>query len=348
MQGQDYKDRVKDFFQELLLLLDEHDTIVFISHDNMDPDAVGSILGMVGLLEQTCSMEFSWVVFPDTISKLSKNLLEATNIDLEMVEKLPKDDFLPILLDVQNIGTLLDDDPGIVKDIQSRAVIIDHHQPEDNLDSRLKFIDNDAQSNCELIFYLYEYNGASLKPPCSFALLAGILYDSGFFRFTNNRTLKASTSILESGVEIEDVRRILRVKMDVSERIARLKAGSRVEYVKIGSVVIAYSNVSMYEASACRGLVSLGADIALVLAEKDGQIRISARQTEECLRSYDVNLGIVMQEVGEFIGGTGGGHDMAAAANGTTDGPGGLKKAIKIIEDIIITRIENKKQSDKP
>jgi phosphoesterase RecJ-like protein len=321
---------LKDFF----LAIEKASEIVLISHENMDPDAIGSIAGVIDLIEGIIPRGTSLGVFPPSVSKLSRKLLDAWHIDLPFIQDLPHSDFIPIMLDTQNANTVLKTGTGGSESLQARSIIIDHHQAQ-GLPSRLSLIASGVQANCEIIVALYQALGKVPRSPANRALLGGILFDSNSLRYARNSTIRAVTALLESGLDIEDFKGLMADTMDVSERIARLKAGMRCTMNRVANVVIISSEVSTFEASACRGLIGLGADIALVLAENKGEVRISARQTAECHKAHRVNLASIMRSIAGTIGGTGGGHELAAAASGSRDGASGLKEAIKAIEDTI-------------
>ncbi|MEX2717215.1 MAG: bifunctional oligoribonuclease/PAP phosphatase NrnA [Candidatus Sigynarchaeum springense] len=315
-------------------MIAESPEIVLISHENMDPDAVGSVVGIIGLIEGIAPERSLIKIFPPSVSKLSRKLLDTWQIALPFIQALPDSNFLPIMLDTQNVTTVIKDTNSGVDAIQMRSIIIDHHQNQ-GLPSRLCFIDSSVQANCEIVVNMYKALGKPLGFPINRALLAGILFDSSNLRYAKNITIQAVASLLDSGLDIEDFRGLMVENMDISERIARLKAGMRCNLLRVGDVIIASSAVSTFEASACRGLIGLGADISIVLAENKGDVRISARQTGECHKAYRINLAHVMHSISGTIGGTGGGHELAAAASGSKNGETGLKEAIKAIEDII-------------
>nr|MDO8118904.1 DHHA1 domain-containing protein [Candidatus Sigynarchaeota archaeon] len=325
---------IDSFLKDFSHVIAKSPEIVLISHENMDPDAVGSIAGIMGLVEGVAPRGASIKVFPPSVSKLSRKLLDTWQIALPFIQALPDSDFLPIMLDTQNIATVIKTTPLNVEALQSRSIIIDHHQNQ-GLPSQLGFIDSNVQANCEIVVNMYRVLGKPLGFPINRALLAGILFDSGNLRYARNVTIRAVASLLDSGLDIADFKGLMVETMDISERIARLKAGMRCSLIRIGDVIIASSEVSTFEASACRGLIGLGADISIVLAENKGDVRISARQTGECQKAYRVDLASIMHSISETIGGTGGGHELAAAASGSKNGASALKEAIKAIEDII-------------
>lgn len=326
--------RLASFLEGFFRVVAESQEIVLISHENMDLDAVGSIAGVLDLIDAVAPRGASICVYPPSVSKLSRKWLDAWQISLPFVQELPAVEFLPIMLDAQNASTVLKGSSPGIEALQARSIIIDHHQDQ-GLPSRLSLIDNKVQANCEIVVAMYQALGKVPGARVNRALMAGVLFDSANLRYARNGTIRVVNTLLDSGLAIEEFRGLMSESMDVSERIARLKAGMRCSLTRLSDVILAASEVSTFEASACRGLISLGADISVVLAENKGDVRISARQTGECHKAHGVNLATVMRGIAGTIGGTGGGHELAAAASGSRDGARGLKEAIKAIEDIV-------------
>ena len=105
----------------------------------------------------------------------------------------------------------------------------------------------------------------------------------------------------------------------------------------IGTWVVVTSKVRAFEASACRALIDVGADVAIV-GGKPGkkQVRLSSRSTREFSRETGVNLGSdVMEAIGPLIGGKGGGHANAAGANGKENLDEALAKAVELIRTAV-------------
>jgi hypothetical protein len=90
-----------------------------------------------------------------------------------------------------------------------------------------------------------------------------------------------------------------------------------VDLLRVGPWLIALSHVSAYQASAARGLVSLGAHVAVVAGKKGDNIQVSFRGVREFHEKTGIHLGTdLAKPLGEFLGGMGGGHAVSAGANG--------------------------------
>ena len=121
--------------------------------------------------------------------------------------------------------------------------------------------------------------------------------------------------------------------MEHSERVARLKASSRTNLLKLDRWLIALSHVSAYQASAARGLLALGAHVAVVAGNKENEIQVSFRATHEFYNETDIHMGRdLAKPLGDFLGGMGGGHAVSAGANGAGDVDVCLKFCEKLLK----------------
>ena len=116
-----------------------------------------------------------------------------------------------------------------------------------------------------------------------------------------------------SGVDYFDALELMAATpQDLSIRIAMLKAAMRCEVERVGDCLIATTNVSSFGGAAASMLTNIGADIAFVGSVKDGSsVRVSGRAKRDMILS-GVNLGKLMEDVGDKYNGTGGGHSGAA------------------------------------
>jgi len=77
---------------------------------------------------------------------------------------------------------------------------------------------------------------------------------------------------------------------------------------------VATSTIGSFQAHVARSLVYMGADLAIVGGESDGETRVSLRSTQRFLDGTNIQLGTqVAEEMSERLGGHGGGHATAAS-----------------------------------
>jgi nanoRNase/pAp phosphatase (c-di-AMP/oligoRNAs hydrolase) len=302
--------------QNLENLLDflKDDEILFLCHHNADPDAIGASIALK-YLAKTLNPSGNFRISANSISKLSRNILEEIEEEVEVVEypKLPK---TVVLVDTSSINQLSVDENKLK---ECDVVLIDHHK-KTNLVNLCKFyiVDEKAPSTCEIVSEIFRK--LNIYPPKNIriALLCGILYDTKHLKLANERTFSILAWLIK-GISFQRILYLLSQESDKSKRVAHLKACSRMEIREIDGITVALSHVSSHEASCAKTIVSIGADIAFVVAvrKRDGEIRVSARCRKNI--SKKVHLGSLMEKIGKKLGGEGGGHAEAAGLNAPHD-----------------------------
>ncbi len=195
-------------------------------------------------------------------------------------------------------------------------ILIDHHSPN-NLESSAKvsLIDPNAPSVSEMVYEIIVKLKAEVTPKIAELIACGVLAETSYFRYAKRGTFELFLKLLDK-VDYEKIQKLISSPIDQSERIARLRAAGRARVYRAGDFIVAISEVGSFEASACRGLMSLGADIAVVSCIKENEIRISSRGNGEIGKKLDLAKDVFSQ-LGEIIGGSGGGHPLAGSANGS-------------------------------
>jgi len=318
--------------------------IVITSHRNADPDAVSSAIVLSRFI-RTITHKKPYIIFPEGINEVSKKIIKELNLsnyvyDLDFLLKtiLRHSDPLYIIVDTSNSGQL-----GILKDLvlNSEYILIDHHRPGDLLDGAIiSFINPHIRSTSELVYNII-YRYYTFEALDAVLLLVGILYDTRRFLLASPNTLWVAGDLLKiEGVDYRLVLDLLHVEMDISERIARLKAAQRLNFKRIGKYIIAYTHVGAFESSVARSIIDLGADIAIV-ASSNKEVRIVARAKQSFYEELGISLGRdIMPKIGEFLRGSGGGHDTAAVASGTGDIGIALEYTVSLITRMIKEKIK--------
>jgi len=289
--------------------------ILVLCHHNADPDAVGSSLALVDALKQLGAEAKAGT--SEGISRVSESILKAAGREMAIDPPLNAD--LIVLVDTssfEHLGKLGEQ----VKQKAPELVLIDHHRPVEEMKQHVKhyFVREESASESELILELIHELGAELTPEVAFLLLAGIISDTGQFRFAKGATFKAVDALVKAGADYSRVLEALRLPEDPSKRIAMLKAAQRLRLYKINDRPVALSKLSSFEADAAAMLVRAGADVAVVGSQEKGKIRLCGRAREELIESTQLHLGKLMSELAKQFNGTGGGH--AGAASMTGDG----------------------------
>ena len=309
--------------------------ILIVTHENADPDALCGLYSLKSILKRIFT-ELEILISADGLSSLSEQIASKLNITISTnVETFHPD--LIILFDVNNLhktGSIAN-----YINVDSKAiVIIDHHTPPPEINdfSPLSIVDDNAISATEIIFYEFDQMGIQFTPEEAFAILLGMIYDSKHFILGNLRSFSIVSKLIEIGANYNQAKSLLKIPMIKPEKIARIKAAQRLKIRKIKDWIIVTSHVSSYEASACRALINLGADVAFVIAERKNQVRISARSTPEFYEKTKIHLGKdILEKIGNIIDGVGGGHSTAAGCDGKKNSEEANHQILKILESKI-------------
>lgn len=306
---------------------------VVLCHHNADPDAIGSAYALMHLLRFLLSDLEVRIVAPEGISFLSNRLL----LNLSFVTIYSDFEFADVLFMVDTCTFIqLGSISAKVLGSSIPLIVIDHHLPSDEVRHRasLLIVDDKCSSTAEIVFSLFEELNVNLNREIAFALLVGLLYDSRRFVFASSKSFRMAASLLSYGVNYRDALNVLSTQVDISERIARLKAAQRLRILRIGDWIVALSHVSSFEASAARALIDLGADLSVVVGGEKDSVRLSARSTWRFYEETGFHLGRdFMKPIGKMIDGDGGGHATAAGANGVGDVESVLEICIKFLRD---------------
>ena len=320
--------------QKILALIDKLDAklAVLLCHHNADPDAIGAAFAFKGLLKQlrpNLETEIAAASGPSRLSKAVMTILPIELVDEPRIEEAG----LLVLLDTNTIQQLDEWSTRITTD--RSLIVIDHHisHPETEQLATLFVADETASSTCEVVYRLFKE--AKLRPSLSEAkaLFLGLAFDTRHFVMATSNTLKVVAELVDAGVNAQEALPVLSLPMERSERIARLKASNRLKLLKINRWLIALSRVSTYQASSARGLIAVGANVAIVAGKKVDEIQVSFRASREFFAETGLHMGRdLAKPLGEFLGGMGGGHSISAGANGAGDVNACLDYCAKLIK----------------
>jgi nanoRNase/pAp phosphatase (c-di-AMP/oligoRNAs hydrolase) len=320
---------------EITKLLDERNTklAVLLCHINADPDAVCAAFAFSRLIQRLRPSLKVEVAAAQGPSRLSKFLLNSIPAELTAEPQIESAEAI-VLLDTNTIQQLGDWSERI-KASKAALIVIDHHasHPETERLATLTVADENASSTCELVYSLFKE--AQVKPTVdeARALFLGIAFDTRHFVLASSNTFKTVADLVDIGLKPEETLSLLSLPMDLSERIARLKASKRVKLAKMNNWLIVFSHVSAYQASAARALITLGADVAVVAGQRNEKIQISMRATRVFSEKTGVHLGKdIAKPLGEYLEGMGGGHAVAAGVNGVGDVEASLKRCLRLLK----------------
>lgn len=282
---------------ELYNQLLDYNNILYLCHRNADPDALGSAFALKEAIGGTIGVI-------EGCDRVASQIARQLNIDF--VTNPAGDYDLVVVVDTSTAAQL----NGFK--LKSYAVI-DHHATTSLNESAAFYLHRNKGSTAEIVLEVLKIMGAPIMRRTAFALISGIITDTGNFRHATSDSFKAVAELIElSGIEYSEVMDMLSsVPQDVSMRIAFLKAAQRTMIERVEDWIIVTSQVSSFGGAAASSLISLGADVAFVASKKDDVVKVSARARREA-QNAGVNLAKLMEDISVKFEGTGGGHEGAA------------------------------------
>ena len=303
----------------LLDLVRSRERFVLTSHVRPDCDALGSELGLAGILEalgkdvrivnaQATPPNLRWIDPERRIESLAEQVRPADLADRDLF----------VVLDTSalaQLGAMGD----VAKSMRDRVLVIDHHVSEDDL-SVMWFKDTSAEATARIVYEI----GLRLRVPLTeridTPIYAGLSTDTGGFRFpsVSGESFRVAARLVDAGASPPAIYREL-FEQDTLARlhlVGRTIAGAKTSYD--GAVI--YSTVRQSDikevgalSSDTEDLVNLtltvkGTELAAILIEQpDKRIKVSFRSRGP------VDCSALAGRFG------GGGHK--AAAGSIIDGP---------------------------
>lgn len=180
----------------------KHKNFLLVSHVRPDCDALGSELGMCGVLEALgkrvtiCNGQATPpnLAFIDPAKKI-----KAIGVDLQPSDL--KDVDLLMVLDTSawaQLGPMGD----VIRASTATKIVLDHHQSSDDLGAE-PFKDVTAEATGRLVFDAAGHLGVRLTKEIAAPLFAAVATDTGWFRFasTTPTTMRCAASLVEAGAD---------------------------------------------------------------------------------------------------------------------------------------------------
>jgi phosphoesterase RecJ-like protein len=297
-------------------LVRSHDRFLLTSHVRPDCDALGSELGMAGILE---ALRKSVVIvnaqatppnlkFLDPEQRLIALGVDVKPNELEACEVL-------MVLDTSawaQLGTMAD----VVRSTRAHRLILDHHIGEDDMGAEL-FKDPQAEATGRLVLEAAHHLGVAITPQIARPLFAAIATDTGWFRFgsTTGLTLRSAAELVEAGASPGDIFNALYEQ----DTLARLQLRGRILARTVTELDgrLAYTAALQEDFQATGALPSdtedvinmtlaiAGTQVAVIFVEQAvGGFKLSFRS-----RTASVDCSTLAKSFG------GGGHKAAAGAS---------------------------------
>ena len=285
--------------------------VLFATHERPDGDALGSTFGMRACLR--AAGREAEVLIPGELPHRYRRLCREARRELSPVALDGFD--LVASFDCANVARL-SLPVGITIEIlrERNFVNLDHHAGN-NIEAGVNNVVPTASSTSFLASRLAVACGIALTPEAATLFLAGIMTDTGCFRFANTdpATLRQAAKLLEAGANLETIsnevffskpRNYAAFEADLMANHLRFGCGGRFAYANITPELLAAHDFDLREDE---GVIDLlreldGVVVAMLVHRNSaGAYKVSLRSKE---RRFPV--GPLARSHG------GGGHDLAA------------------------------------
>ncbi|MFS0787492.1 bifunctional oligoribonuclease/PAP phosphatase NrnA [Shouchella sp. 1P09AA] len=183
-------------FKHIIEKIEQFETVIIHRHVRPDPDALGSQIGLKIMIQQTFPEKHVYAVGEEEPSLTFLG-------EMDSIEDSCYEGALVIVCDTANTARISDDryDKGEV------LIKLDHH-PNEEPYGDIVLVDTTVSSTSELIVALQEDTPVlTLNEEAAFLLYAGIVGDTGRFRFRNTtgETLKRTALLLDQGIDTQQL-----------------------------------------------------------------------------------------------------------------------------------------------
>lgn len=290
---------------KILEEINKAESIVILTHEHPDGDAVGTSLALYNALK-ICGKDNLDLIIPECPNTFMF-LPNASGIKKEScIENYD----LAITIDCANFKML----NGWSKYFENAntTVVIDHHGTN-TMYGDYNFVNPDAPACAEVMIVALNHFNMEINKDIGTCLLAGIITDTGGFKYqgVTAETFEFVAKLLNKGVNVSDTyRKVLQVKTKSAFELSRI-ASNRLEFLEDGKIAYTYLTLEDYDKVNAvygdhEGIVDMGRDVegvevSIFIREVRGKgLKASLRSNEK------VNV----DEIALLFGG--GGHLKAA------------------------------------
>ena len=292
---------------EIIDEIKQANTIVVLTHETPDGDAIGSSLGVKLALEKIGKMvDVIITECPRMYDYLPKFTEIKKNSDIEKYD-------LAISVDCADLKRL---DKKEYFENALKTIVIDHHG-SNNMYGDLNYVNPAAPACSEIILAILTYFKFDIDIDIGTCLMTGIITDTGGLQYpaTTADTFEYTAELLRKGVNISEIyKRTLHTKTRANFELGK-RVIERLELLENGKIAFSYitlkdlNDVNAEEGDH-EGLVNIGreienVEISIFIRQKNEQdeYKISMRSNSDKINVSDICM---------IFGG--GGHPRAAGA----------------------------------
>jgi len=298
-----------ELFLKAKSLIEKANYIALSTHEKPDLDGLGSLLALEAVLRDMGKTTYAFSTSPISESmKILPHQSLTKKLDPEKIDLVIGLDYgSPERLEILQA----------YPEIKANFLSFDHHAVGRHLG--FKIVDGAISSTSEIIHNFINFLGAPADRTVALCLLAGIMDDTGAFRYANTsaQTLKAAGELMLKGASLAKISQASgNLNLDekfsaLNEVFDRIQTGAKTE------LVFAVIDNELFERLSA-GLNEIG--MASILSAAP-EAKIAATITEKTPGIFDVSLrsqqdrGVDVARLAAAFGG--GGHRLAAAFRST-------------------------------
>ena len=305
---------------EILKEINKAETFVILAHENPDGDAIGSCLGMCTFLKELGKSDIDVLFkdFPETFKFLP---------NFEMIKSEPSYEKydMAIVLDCPNTDRVGKEYRKFIENAKVR-VQFDHHL-RNSMFGDYNVVNPVAPACAQILVSSLEYLKIDISKDVDTCLLAGIITDTGGFRFnsTTTETFEFAAWCLSKGINVSKIYKEAMMTKTKSQFNAEKLALDRLQFFDDDKITFTYITKKDIEelgikAGELEGIAGIGVtienvEVAIFAREKDDGFKIS-------FRSNNIDVADICMLFG------GGGHKLAAGCQIDTNNIEEVRKAV--------------------
>lgn len=281
-------------------------SIVILTHESPDGDAIGSSLGMhMALKSIGKNSDVILTEFPRTFNFLpgAKDVKQESDI---------KNYDLAITVDCADLKRVMANE---YFENAKKTIVIDHHG-SNTMYGDINFVNPVSPACCEILAGMFEYFDINIDTEIGTCILTGIITDTGGFKYSSvtPETFEFTADLLRKGINVSEIyERVLETKTKANFELLK-RSMDRLELLENGKVAFTYitkkdeeevnAETGDHEGIVEEGRSIEGVEVSVFIRQRDDEnvYKISMRSTG------NINVSDIC-----FLFG-GGGHPKAAGA----------------------------------
>jgi bifunctional oligoribonuclease and PAP phosphatase NrnA len=301
---------IEEAVERIAARLRADERFLLTTHEGPDGDALGSLLGLHGILTQLGKDSVMFLAEKEFPLPVEYRFMPLQEVFHEPPADLA--DRTVVFLDCGNVDRM----PVEWLRNGDEILNIDHHHDNTRFGS-VNLVDDTASCTAEIVLELATLLGADLTPEIATALYVGLITDTGMFMYENTdaRSHRVAATLIDAGVRVNEIYRRLYERVPTEKLRLLARSLDRVERRLDGALSATYVSADDYAATGAdetltEGIIDFvrgieGTAVAAVVRDKPDGNR-AARKVS--LRSTDGSVDV--SQIARKMGG--GGHRRAA------------------------------------